>query len=316
MGHRSGPALWIATLFLTALMLSAVAASATDESPTPAAPAETAAADASSGEGSTPPAPLPAGGPLDGLIGGGDPHAAVARVVAGTGPRALTILEALDEGHLSVDAAGKFYIVDDAGNLKQALDGSPAPKGVDAKSISADNSLRREADAELSELRLTSPDKSIRLTAAHEMALHPDDSAKELITRTLVNETDVKVQHELSVAEARLELHDKDAAVRKAAVETIGRWGSPSMKPDLDPLVAKNDDGTYAEPDAAVRRAAETASASLDGKATAIATAGNLLYGLSLASVLLFAALGLAITFGVMGVINMAHGEMVMIGAY
>jgi urea transport system permease protein len=148
------------------------------------------------------------------------------------------------------------------------------------------------------------------------MSLRTSDTAKDLLNRALAAETDEAVKRELSLAKARLDLADPDAAVRKGAVETLGKYGTPSMKPDLEPLVAKKDDGSFAEPDAAVRRAAQTAIGTLDGRATMIATAGNLLYGLSLASVLLFAALGLAITFGVMGVINMAHGEMLMLGAY
>jgi urea transport system permease protein len=65
-----------------------------------------------------------------------------------------------------------------------------------------------------------------------------------------------------------------------------------------------------------VQRAAVDAIASIDNRLAMWSTAQNAWYGLSLGSVLLLAAIGLAITFGVMGVINMAHGEMVMLGAY
>jgi urea transport system permease protein len=255
-------------------------------------------------------------GPLAGLVEESDPHAAVTRVVKEAGARALPILEALDDGRLSSDAAGNYYIADEGGALHRALDGSAAPANLEVTSVSADNALRREIEGAVAELRLTAGDKAVRLAAAKELALRPSDGAKELIAHALASESDADVRQLLSVAHARLDLADPAPAVRKGAAEILGRFGSPSMKPDLVALTAQNADGTYAEPDEGVRRAAERAALELEHKATAITAAGNILYGISLASVLLFAALGLAITFGVMGVINMAHGEMLMLGSY
>jgi urea transport system permease protein len=217
---------------------------------------------------------------------------------------------------LSSDAAGNYYIADEGGALHRALDGAAAPAGLDVKAISADNALRREIAGAVAELRLTAGDKAVRMAAAKELALRPSEGAKELVAHALASESDADVRQQLSVANARLDLADPSPAVRKGAAEILGRFGSPSMKSDLAALMAKSADGTYAESDEGVRRAAEAAVLSLDHKATAITAAGNILYGFSLASVLLFAALGLAITFGVMGVINMAHGEMLMLGSY
>jgi urea transport system permease protein len=253
---------------------------------------------------------------LVGLTEEGDPHATVARVVTDVKARALPILEALDDGRLSKDAAGNFYLTDEAGTLRRAVEGDPAPKGTDVSPVLAGNVLRREIAGVLAELRLGADERKVRLAAAHELALQPSDGLKELLARALATESDGAVRRELSVAKARIDLSDPSAAVRKDAAELLGRLGSPSMKPDLTPLVTANADGSFAEPDAEVRRTAQAAIHALDNKATAIATAGNFLYGLSLGSVLLFAALGLAITFGVMGVINMAHGEMIMLGSY
>jgi urea transport system permease protein len=96
-------------------------------------------------------------------------------------------------------------------------------------------------------------------------------------------------------------------------IRTSGNLG---LKTRLEELVAKREDGSFAEPDATVRQAAEDTLASFARTQFWISTVGNLFYGISLGSVLLLAALGLAITFGLMGVINMAHGEMLMVGAY
>src|SRR5471030_1554101 len=81
-------------------------------------------------------------------------------------------------------------------------------------------------------------------------------------------------------------------------------------------MLAKQSDGTHAEPDQGVRVAAAHTLQALDSRLARTEFIGNVFYGVSLASVLLLAALGLAITFGLMGIINMAHGELLMIGAY
>ena len=86
--------------------------------------------------------------------------------------------------------------------------------------------------------------------------------------------------------------------------------------PQLEALVATQEDGSFAEDDPEVRAAAEAALSSFERTQFLINSLGNLFYGASLGSVLLLAALGLGITFGLMGVINMAHGEMLMLGAY
>jgi urea transport system permease protein len=88
------------------------------------------------------------------------------------------------------------------------------------------------------------------------------------------------------------------------------------LYPLLRPLVAKRADGSFAEPDARVRTAAQRGIDALDAIERNNRIVGTLFAGISLGSVLLLAALGLAITYGVIGVINMAHGEFLMIGAY
>src|SRR5690606_27541627 len=103
---------------------------------------------------------------------------------------------------------------------------------------------------------------------------------------------------------------------RRAAVAALGQTGRSSYRPVLQALLAQDEQGAYAEPDESVREAARAALRAIDRRAAAVEWSGNLFYGLSLGSVLLLAALGLAITFGLMGVINMAHGELLMIGAY
>ena len=115
---------------------------------------------------------------------------------------------------------------------------------------------------------------------------------------------------------AQIDLRSSDAALRLAAIERIGRLGDRELRAELEALLALDAEGVFAEPDEAMRAAASASIGQIDRKAFFVDTAANFFYGLSLASVLLLAALGLAITFGLMGVINMAHGEMLMLGAY
>jgi len=103
---------------------------------------------------------------------------------------------------------------------------------------------------------------------------------------------------------------------RRAAVGVLGQSENPNTRQTLAALLEKRPDGTYAEPDATVRVAAQKAIHAIEQRLIFPRLIGTLFSGLSLGSVLLLTALGLAITFGLMGIINMAHGEMLMIGAY
>jgi urea transport system permease protein len=113
-----------------------------------------------------------------------------------------------------------------------------------------------------------------------------------------------------------IEIKDSDPAVRRAAVKLLGASNNPQVKQIILELLQKQSDGSPAEPDANVRAEAQKALQAIERNFIIPQIAGALFSGLSLGSVLLLAALGLAITFGLMGIINMAHGEMLMLGAY
>ena len=136
------------------------------------------------------------------------------------------------------------------------------------------------------------------------------------IEAALAEEQDGRVKELLLSALAQIQLGGDDRDAKLAAIERIGEVGSRDLRAKLEPFVATDEEGAFVEKDDELREAAEAALARIDRRLFFIDMAGNLFYGLSLASVLLLAALGLAITFGLMGVINMAHGEMLMIGAY
>ena len=131
------------------------------------------------------------------------------------------------------------------------------------------------------------------------------------LDRRFASEPDAAVHAALGLALANLQLGASEPAVRLAAVRLLGETGDPLARTRLEALLQPD-----AESDPGVRTAAETSLAQVKRKLLVGELLGQAFSGLSLGSILLLAALGLAITFGLLGVINMAHGEMLMLGAY
>jgi len=132
-----------------------------------------------------------------------------------------------------------------------------------------------------------------------------------VLARALAQETDREIKSLLKLAHAQASLGSPDAGLRLAAVQSLAQSASPNSKNLLMPLLDAN-----SEPDEKVRQAAKSSLKAIESRLALGETVGQVFSGLSLGSILLLAALGLAITYGVMGVINMAHGELLMVGAY
>jgi urea transport system permease protein len=233
-------------------------------------------------------------------------------------PRAIPALEALADDRLRVGANGDVYYKAATGRvLHHAVTGavvSPEPSPL--RSQEMDNALRRTVLPMLAQLKLNAPDANVRLEAAEELGKRGTADSLPMLRAAAARETDSKVKQALALVIGKADLRSEDPARRLEAVTLLGAHGNTSVKAELVELTRKRDDGSFAEPDPKVRAAAQSAIGSIEMRELLTSMLGHLLYGLSLASVLLFAALGLAITFGVMGVINMAHGEMLMLGAY
>jgi urea transport system permease protein len=166
-------------------------------------------------------------------------------------------------------------------------------------------------------MALLSPGLEKRHAAALALqARSPDPAQLTLVRTAFAREGDPGVKAILQNLIAGADLQSPDPALRKAALAELAASGSATLRPQLQAMLEKNGDGAHAEPDAGVRAAAAAALAAIEGRSSRAEFVGKLFYGLSLGSVLLLAALGLAITFGLMGIINMAHGELLMIGAY
>ncbi|KKX30317.1 urea ABC transporter permease subunit UrtB [Rhizobium sp. LC145] len=236
--------------------------------------------------------------------------------IAATGdPRVVSALEAFAEGDLYFRKSDKaVFIAKAAGSnvaLTDALTGESAgdaPKAAVTK-IRVNNNLRRVIRSALGGLTLLSPDRAVRLSAADAVLRSPSPENLELVEAALAKETDAEVKTRMEEARAvSLLSSDRSVEEKRAAIETIRNYGGRDAIGILR--------AAYGSADASLQTEIDAAVASIEGDLALWDMAQNVWYGLSLGSVLLLAAIGLAITFGVMGIINMAHGEMVMLGAY
>ena len=182
--------------------------------------------------------------------------------------------------------------------------------------INTNNRLRSVLKTTVAHFSLASPDVQVRLDAVHDMMESPDEAAIALLKGRNAIETSPKVKKEIAVALALVDLNNSDAQVRLAAIKTLEISTSQDVRNKLAGLLEKDSDGKFAEADDTVRAAAAHAVLIIDRWRTFYSGIETLFFGLSLGSVLVLIAIGLAITFGVMGVINMAHGELMMLGAY
>jgi len=231
-------------------------------------------------------------------------------------PRAAEVLQALGDGQLLATPDGRILVERADGQTVDPLSGQPVAKPGDADNVMINNRLRRAIGAALATSQLYSKQAGERLAAAQRLQQTSDASRLPLVAEAIRRETDPQVRAALEIAQARLQLAADDPALRRAAAEALGATENPAFRSMLAALVQQNADGGYAEPDEGVRSAAQAALRRIDRHMATVEWAGNVFYGISLGSVLLLAALGLAITFGLMGIINMAHGELLMIGAY
>ena len=182
--------------------------------------------------------------------------------------------------------------------------------------ITINNRLRGVLEGAIAVLKLRSSKREERIAAAKAVIDDPSEDMLPLIKSALEKEPDKEVKSLLAQARAMIEIKSGDTAVRRAAVKLLGESATPQAKQILESLLLKNADGSFVEPDAGVRQEIQRAISAIETQFLLPQLAGALFSGLSLGSVLLLAALGLAITFGLMGIINMAHGEMLMLGAY
>ncbi len=192
--------------------------------------------------------------------------------------------------------------------------GSAEKSGL--KKITVNNQLRGVLRNAIGQLNLSSDDPSDRLAAVRETIKDMSPSSIELLRAALAREKDSRVIEQMQNALALVDMGNPDKAVRLGALERLGGSLEPEVRNRLAALIEQDGNGAFVEADPDIRQAATVALARIDNRVKIFGLIETVFFGISLGSVLLLAAIGLAITFGVMGVINMAHGELMMIGAY
>jgi urea transport system permease protein len=229
--------------------------------------------------------------------------------------KVVPVLEALGGGDLYARKSdGSVFITKSAGSKLTLIDPlTGAEAGQEAKSaltrIRINNGLRRAIRSAQGGLTLLSPDRSVRLSAADALLKAPSEENLELLDTALAKEKDADVKKLLVQAQAVSVLTStRPVDEKRAAIKVVRALGGQDALNILGNAAQTADPALKGDIDAAI--------ASLQHEAALWNSAQNITYGISLGSVLLLAAIGLAITFGVMGIINMAHGEMVMLGAY
>jgi urea transport system permease protein len=183
--------------------------------------------------------------------------------------------------------------------------------------IVVNNRLRKAMETAQAGGKLASPDRNVRLEAARDLQANATPAQIPMLREARGREADPAIQGILDLATAGASIRSDRLDERIAAIRMLGELGSAPAKTLLNTLTG----GVTAAPpanetEAKIRQEATAAIGAIDRRLRTVEMVGTALQGLSLASVLLLAALGLAITFGLMGIINMAHGELLMIGAY
>jgi urea transport system permease protein len=233
---------------------------------------------------------------------------AISALVTEGDPRAAEILGALGEGEMQT--AGKRVLIVKGSDAIDAITGEKLEAlPAEREDIVVNNRLRGALQAAQAALKLVSPDRAVRFAAAKALASSAEAGMLPLVKKTLDKESDADIRKLLQHIAATLELKAGDVKTRLDAVRTLGLSGGGNAKLLLLSVLES-------EADQDVRLEAQKSLKQVEDRLAWGQRVGLLFAGVSLGSILLLAALGLAITYGLMGVINMAHGELMMIGAY
>ncbi|ROR21604.1 amino acid/amide ABC transporter membrane protein 1 (HAAT family) [Comamonas sp. BIGb0124] len=221
--------------------------------------------------------------------------------------RTAAFIQAMSDDAVKFTETQVFMLQGDA--YVDPVTGAAAEPPEEAEDVLNNNYMRSELDAALAAIQLLSADKAARAQAARDLAGQTDAAKLPLIDKALAAEQDADIRAQLEQVRASMLLGSDDPAQRLAAVAALQETRTPATLALLNErLREENESGVKAAIEQAVKAINETLAWG--------ERLGVLFTGVSLGSILLLAALGLAITYGLMGVINMAHGELIMIGAY
>ena len=229
----------------------------------------------------------------------------------------IRILEALQSSEVMVTNSGQIVLENEDWDVIDAITLEllvPQPDIYDT--VIVNNRMRSQLESAIGSLQLFSQKRDLRLNSARALQDNLSPSLLELLNKALAQETDQDILDILKESQSIILLNATDVRQRMEAVNYLTSSSKRHIRELLAAKLKKNDLGEYLEDSIEVRSAIDDAIAKIDRKLILIDYLGRLFSGLSLGSILLLAAMGLAITYGLLGVINLAHGEMLMIGAY
>ncbi|MFZ2306952.1 MAG: urea ABC transporter permease subunit UrtB [Rhodoferax sp.] len=241
-------------------------------------------------------------------VGEGDARIEALRAaVAGADEKTVQFIQALADDAVKVVADRPIIVRDD--KAVDPVTGTETPLPDAVEDVMNNNRMRGELDSALASLRLLSSDAAVRREAVRTLQGEVDESRLPLIDKAFVQETVSDIKDQLGLLRAAALLGSADKAKRLEAANLLAQSAQAATKTLLLERL-------QAEPDAQVKAALQFSLNQVESRLAWGDRLGAIFSGVSLGSILLLVALGLAITYGLMGVINMAHGELMMIGAY
>jgi len=228
-------------------------------------------------------------------------------VLAGADEKTIALIQAISDDAVKFTESAVFVIKDGKGF--DPVTGVELAVPDAAEDVINNNQMRGELDAALASIKLFSPDVAVRTEAVKTLQGEPDEAKLPLIEKALAAETVPAIKRSLGHIRSAMLLGSTDKARRLEAATALGASGTPATKTLLL-------ERQKVETEADVNAAITVALRAIEGRLAWGERLGVVFTGISLGSILLLVALGLAITYGLMGVINMAHGELMMIGAY
>ena len=241
------------------------------------------------------------------------------------GDEVLPLFEAMLAGNLYFVKADKTLVIvvgqnpdDDSVVVSNAFIGKEHLSFTKAelKKIRVNNKLRKILRSKIAELTLSSSDPVIREAAVQNMLQNLGEESIGLLSRARLVETSPAIIEKIDLALSISLLDSTDDEQRLVAIDSLRGVVEPVVRNRLQSLIEKDSQGEYLEQNKSIVYASQSALQQIDRKLRLYGFIERVFFGFSLGSVLLLAAIGLSITFGVMGVINMAHGELIMLGAY
>ena len=232
---------------------------------------------------------------------------ALNKAVASADDKTAAFIQALIDDAVKVAGDQVFVVKDDKGF--DPVTGAQAALPGDAEDVINNNRMRGELDAAMAALKLFSKDVAMRREAIKTLQNESDESKLPLIEQAWAAESDAGIKEQLGMVRAAVLLGSADKARRMEAAKLLSQSDNPSTKTLLIERIK-------VEAEADVKSTLEASLRTVDASLAWADKLGAIFSGISLGSILLLVALGLAITYGLMGVINMAHGELMMIGAY